>query len=249
MLNQAMDEQGITDPSLRAGIAAVNEGESGFKPRTESDYSTTSNARLRSIFSTATGGMSDDALSKLKGDPRAFFNKIYGGNAALGNQGGDDGYNYRGRGLNQLTGRANYKKYGDKIGVDLLSNPDLANDPKVAASLSVAYMKDRYKGGGFAGMKAAVGNSIGAPNAVKDQAYAAYMQSGQFSGMRPDPSLATGASARMAGNQAGGSSTEVHIASVTVNTRATDAAGVAKDFHAEVRKQYAYASQANYGLA
>lgn len=45
-----------------------------------------------------------------------------------GNVNRGDGYKYRGRGLVHLTWHDNYKKAGDKIGVDLVSNPDLAMD-------------------------------------------------------------------------------------------------------------------------
>jgi len=43
----------------------------------------------------------------------------------LGNTQKGDGPRYKGRGFIQLTGRANYQKYGDTIGVDLISHPEL----------------------------------------------------------------------------------------------------------------------------
>lgn len=60
---------------------------------------------------------------------KKYFNDAYSHRKDLGNRGGDDGWNYRGRGFFQLTGLANYIKYGKKIGVDLAKNPDLALDP------------------------------------------------------------------------------------------------------------------------
>lgn len=54
----------------------------------------------------------------------------------------DGGKAYRGRGYIQLTHKSNYKKYGDMIGVDLVSKPELANDPVVAAKILAAYMKE-----------------------------------------------------------------------------------------------------------
>ena len=41
-------------------------------------------------------------------------------------------YPYIGRGYVQLTWSSNYKKFGDKLGIDLLGNPKLANDPETA---------------------------------------------------------------------------------------------------------------------
>lgn len=52
-----------------------------------------------------------------------------------------DGQRYEGRGFIQLTGRANYKAYGDLIGVNLLGKPTLALDPKIAAEVFALYFK------------------------------------------------------------------------------------------------------------
>lgn len=46
---------------------------------------------------------------------------------------------FRGRGFIMLTGRKNYEKYGKLIGVDLISNPDLAADPEIAAKIACKY--------------------------------------------------------------------------------------------------------------
>ena len=45
----------------------------------------------------------------------------------------------------QLTGRANYTKYGAMVNQDLLGNPKLLSDPTIAAEVSVKYMLDRCK--------------------------------------------------------------------------------------------------------
>ena len=67
----------------------------------------------------------------------------YEGSSVLGNTQSGDGKRFKGRGYIQLTGRANYKTYGDKIGVDLVNNPELAADPATAAKIAVAYWDSR----------------------------------------------------------------------------------------------------------
>lgn len=67
----------------------------------------------------------------------------YNGRRDLGNTQPGDGERYKGRGYIQLTGRANYREYGQKLGIDLEGNPDLALEPKVAAKVLVQYFKDR----------------------------------------------------------------------------------------------------------
>jgi hypothetical protein len=48
---------------------------------------------------------------------------------------------FRGRGFIQLTGRKNYRFYGDLLGYNLVGNPDLANTPQPAAQILAAYLK------------------------------------------------------------------------------------------------------------
>ena len=67
----------------------------------------------------------------------------YEGRSDLGNIKPGDGRRYKGRGYIQLTGRANYKHYGDKLGVDLENNPQLAKRPDIAAAVAVSYWNER----------------------------------------------------------------------------------------------------------
>lgn len=71
--------------------------------------------------------------------------KAYEGRRDLGNVNAGDGVRYKGRGWIQLTGRANYQKYGKMLGIDLENNPEMAEDPEIANKLAVAYWKDRVQ--------------------------------------------------------------------------------------------------------
>ena len=53
------------------------------------------------------------------------------------------GLPYFGRGMIQLTGKANYEKYGKLIGVNLISNGDLALDPQNSYKIASIYLKGR----------------------------------------------------------------------------------------------------------
>lgn len=183
LLIAAMNRHGITDNALRAGIAAIAGGESGMKPHSEIGYGHTDPARTRDIFHSTLGGMSDAQILALASNDENFFDTVYANKLGNGDVASGDGFRYRGRGIFQLTGRDNYGRYGGLLQppVDLVGNPELANDLQVAVDVAVVYMLDRYPGeGGFPAMKAAVGNSIGPPDANKDQLFAEYEASGEF---------------------------------------------------------------------
>lgn len=60
----------------------------------------------------------------------------------LGNTNPGDGFKYRGRGIIQLTGRANYRYFGNKLGVDLEAEPELATDLFIASAVACAYWNE-----------------------------------------------------------------------------------------------------------
>lgn len=67
----------------------------------------------------------------------------YEGRADLGNTVAGDGYRYRGRGIFQLTGRANYREIGDAIGQPLEASPELAERPDIAVLTACRFWQSR----------------------------------------------------------------------------------------------------------
>ncbi len=81
--------------------------------------------------------------------PEKIANKIYANRIGNGDEASGDGWKYRGRGLPQLTGRANYKKFGDLLHIDLVGTPDLALGDNGAVEIMFHGMIN----GGFTGSK------------------------------------------------------------------------------------------------
>jgi len=90
---------------------------------------------------------SDAAAAPYVKNPQLLANKVYGGR--MGNVGANDGWTFRGRGGPQLTGRDMYRKAGDKLGIDLESNPDRMLEPDISAKVTDLGMSE----GWFTGKK------------------------------------------------------------------------------------------------
>lgn len=89
----------------------------------------------------------NDTAKRIARRPADIARATYG--LRMGNQSGandndanEDGWQFRGRGMLMLTGKANYIAMGEKIGVDLLHFPELAADPSVSLLIALQFMQD-----------------------------------------------------------------------------------------------------------
>jgi hypothetical protein len=146
-LKAACAKYGLTSPVAVASLLGIAGGECRWKLVEEGfNYSAD---RLLQVFPSVFKG--DKALAQqYAGNPNNSLPEfLYGSTTAkgrgLGNTQPGDGGNFIGRGYIQLTGRANYSKYGTMVGQDLINNPKLLSDPAIAAEVSVKYMLDRCK--------------------------------------------------------------------------------------------------------
>jgi predicted chitinase len=129
ILRSALIQKGITNRIMQNAIIVVCWKESGLIPQSERCYKITKKVTpnyLRNIFGRL-ANQSDAFIINLIQNCEKFFNYVYANR--YGN-GANDGYKYRGRGFNQITFKSTYTKLGAKLGLDLVNNPDLLNQPK-----------------------------------------------------------------------------------------------------------------------
>lgn len=158
---------GITSPSKLAMFMGQMSHESSGFTRTEEGLNYKSPKRLREVFGKYFKS-DDEVAAAIAGGPQAIANKVYGGR--MGNTQSGDGFRFRGRGYVQLTGRENYAAAGTALGIDLVSNPDLAADPSVAAKIATWYWKTRVSGVGKDGSIEDATKAInGGLNGLKDR--------------------------------------------------------------------------------
>ena len=131
LLINKLKSKGITNPMVQAAFLGVIGKESGFIPKNETSYCNSPDSRVIEVF-----GKRGRKCKKKKCDDEEFFECVYGKDSGvtLGNTQPGDGYKFRGRGFNGITGRAVYRKYGFE------SNPEALNDIDGAADAAIAFL-------------------------------------------------------------------------------------------------------------
>ena len=172
LCNCCLYYSGITNAYARFGILAAWFKESKWKAKYETGYQNTDNSRIREVFASSgnINTLTDAQLDAAKASEQTWFNTAYKNLNGNGDYASNDGYTYRGRGIVQLTGKANYKKVTDGFdtfilkgpsanalygfqNVDLVANPDKliggGNNRLISVAASLQFMLNKAKSKGF----------------------------------------------------------------------------------------------------
>lgn len=161
----------INNPAVQASLIAIAYKESRLVPQNESSYARTSKFSTFNSFTNLkpyttegpNGIETSQFINELKKKDTTFFNFVYGnknGNdpktaklnpinitdsngkvITVYDDVNGDGYKYRGRGYNQITGKSLYSQAKKDTGVDVISNPDLLNNIDTAALALLGYFE------------------------------------------------------------------------------------------------------------
>src|SRR5215218_9633064 len=127
-LIKALEEFEITTPLRIAAFVAQTAHESGEYRLVRENLSYSADGLVRTWPRRFTKEKA--ALYARKPEKIASF--VYGGRNGNGDEESGDGWRYRGRGFIQVTFRDNYRFCGERLKTDLLSTPELLEQPDFA---------------------------------------------------------------------------------------------------------------------
>jgi putative chitinase len=120
----------IAAPHQRAGFLAQAMHESQDFTRLVENLNYKTPERVRAVWPTRFATLAEAAL--VLRDPERLANTVYSNRLGNGDFSSGDGWRYRGRGIFQLTGRANYMAAGEALGRPYKYQPDLVSLPSDA---------------------------------------------------------------------------------------------------------------------
>ena len=142
---EAFEQYFVYSPLVMSHIIAQVGHESGGFARLEENLNYRSADRIVQVFG-GRNGLTRESAYRMEGNPIKIANFVYGGEWGrrnLGNTQPNDGYFFRGGGLIQLTGRANYTKASEALGIDITRLPDLVRkDEGIAAQVAMWWLWD-----------------------------------------------------------------------------------------------------------
>lgn len=161
---------GITSPRELANFMAQVTHESRDLTRLEEGFRYTKNIAqipVRSALREGPEALEAARIEALQGKPEKLAELMYGGR--MGNDEPGDGYKYRGRGYIQLTGKDNYERAGEALGLDLKNHPELAAEPRNASRIATWFWNERVPDAAQEDVRAATRAVNGGLNGLADR--------------------------------------------------------------------------------
>lgn len=128
---------GINTPARIGALVGQCAVESSNFTRLEEGLYYTTPERIRSVFSSRVPNL--QVAATLARDPEALANRVYADRLGNGDEASGDGWRYRGRGLIQLTGKANYIDAADSLVLPLVTRPQMLAMPACACMSAALY--------------------------------------------------------------------------------------------------------------
>jgi len=127
-LNETFDKYDISTPKRQACFLGQVMHESGSFKFTRENL----NYSARALMNTWPSRFPNiEVATEYERKPEKIASKVYVGR--MGNESPEDAAKFIGRGLIQVTGKENYTHCGDALGVDLIAEPQLLEQPRYAA--------------------------------------------------------------------------------------------------------------------
>jgi putative chitinase len=134
----------INSPIRLAYFLATIAHETGYFRYSFENFNYSASA-LATMFPTRFSSLSQ--AQSYEHHPERIANLIYANRMGNGDESSGDGWRFRGRGYFMITGRGNYSRIGQRIGVDLISSPDLMNDPETGLAAAAEIWSESHLNG------------------------------------------------------------------------------------------------------
>lgn len=142
-IEKACNRFGIITPRRVAAFLAQAGHESAYFTRLEEGLNYSAEGLIRTwptrFTQNAVADPTKAAASDYHRQPQKIANRVYANRMGNGDEASGDGWKFRGGGLFQLTGRADYAACGQALGMNLVDYPEQIRAPGLAAALSAGW--------------------------------------------------------------------------------------------------------------
>lgn len=137
-LQRALNEFGVNTPKREAAFLAQIAHESAEL----NIFAENLNYGAKGLMATWPKRFDAAKAQQYERNPQKIASYVYANRIGNGDEASGDGWRFRGRGPIQITGRENYQKYGSRLNVDLINDPDKAATPEVGFRIAGLYWRE-----------------------------------------------------------------------------------------------------------